>query len=378
MSLRAKLLSLLDPLSPGDDMLPSVRLIDASEESGPRLQFVVDGEPLAVEVAPATATMRAFVCTPRLRFAYVATGASARARGPEVCTEVARRARAHEDRVFPELDASSLPATDAEPRIREVRVDRLLESAWHEGVSFHTLSPYVGCLVGCRYCYAQSHVALTRTLERRRLVPWGSYVDVRVNAAEVLASELETLTVRAIKFCPVVSDPYQAVEARHLITRACLETIARSSHPPAVLVLTRSALVERDAHILGAMRAHVGVSLPTVDDDVRSHFEPRAASVGERLGALRTLRAAGATTIAVVQPLLPGPVEALADAIAGHCSSASIGVLDGVEGAAEDFADSRFRHAREDGWQLEQARRLRDLLVERGVPVWRELPPELA
>jgi len=375
MSLRSKLLDLVAPLSPQQPILPGVRFVGASEEAGPRLHFDVDGEPLAIEVAPADARVRAFVSTPRLLFAYVASGPAARARGPEVCRAVARRARVNEQAVLASLERESSGAQTADPRIREVRVDRLLEDAWHEGRRFHTLSPYVGCLVGCRYCYAQSHVALTRQLERRRPAPWGSYVDVRVNAAEVLAAELEAIDVRTIKLCPVVSDPYQAVESRYGVTRACLEAIARASHPVAVVVLTRAALIERDAAILGAIGAHAGVSLPTVDDEVRAHFEPRAASVAERLAALAALRAAGAKTMAVVQPLLPGSIEALADAVAVHCTSASIGVLDGVQGAAADFADPRFAHAGDGAWQAAQAERLRDLLGRRGVAVWQELPP---
>jgi DNA repair photolyase len=199
---------------------------------------------------------------------------------------------------------------------------------------------------------------------------------VRVNAAEVLHEELESLDVRTIKLCPIVSDPYQVIEARYAITRACLETMKRASRKLSVLVLTRAALVERDAALLGALGAHVGVSLPTVDDEVRAHFEPRAASIPERLAALRALRAAGATTMAVVQPLLPGSIDELADAVATHCSSASIGVLEGVEGAAADFADPRFRHARDASWQMAHAERLQELLRDRGVVVWRELPPE--
>ncbi|HEX8794603.1 MAG TPA: radical SAM protein [Polyangiaceae bacterium] len=376
-SLHTKLLDLVAPVSPGDELVPGVRLVGASEEAGPRLQLVIDGEPLAIEISPAESSARAFVQTPRLRFAYVASGPAGRARGPEACRAVAERAKRNEEAVLAALEQESAAGATADPRIREVRVDRLLEGAWHEGRTFHTLSPYVGCLVGCRFCYAQSHVALSRQLARRRAVPWGSYVDVRVNAAEVLATELQTIDVRTIKLCPVVSDPYQAVESRYGVTHACLEAIARAARRPAVLVLTRTSLVARDAAILGELRAYVGVSLPTVDDEVRAHFEPRAATIAERLAVLRTLRAAGATTMAVVQPLLPGPVEALADAIAAHCGSASIGVLEGVEGAADDFADPRFRHARKDAWQLEHAQRLREMLLARGVTVWRELPPEL-
>ena len=117
---------------------------------------------------------------------------------------------------------------------REVRVTRLLEESHHEGRVFHTLSPYVGCLIGCRYCYAQSHVVLARRLARRIEAPWGSYVDVRVNAADVLAAELARGDVRIVKFCPIVSDPYQGVERRYGLTRACLETIAHANRRPAV------------------------------------------------------------------------------------------------------------------------------------------------
>jgi len=374
MGVRARLLDLVAPLSPNEELLPGVRLVGASEEAGPRLHFLAENEPVTIEIAPAESQAPAFVRTSRLSFAYVATGAVGRSRAPEVCRAVAQRAEVNEAAVLASLEKEAAGISDA--RIREVRVDRLLEDAWCEGQRYHTLSPYVGCLVGCRYCYAQSHVALTRQLERRRPIPWGSYVDVRVNAAEVLEKELETLDVGTIKFCPIVSDPYHVIEARYALTRACLETMRRASRKLSVLVLTRAALVERDAALLGELGAHVGVSLPTVDEDVRAHFEPRAASIPERLAALRALRAAGATTMAVVQPLLPGSVDELADAVAAHCSSASIGVLEGVEGAAADFADARFRHAREASWQTAQAERLLELLRQRGVAVWRELPAE--
>jgi DNA repair photolyase len=378
MDVRARLLELLAPLAPGDEILPGVRLRDASEEIGPRLLFEVDGAPVAVEVAPADAHARAPARTARLSFSYVARGGRDHAKGEELCRAVARRATENEAAVFATIDREPAAESASDTRVREVRVTRLLEERHHDSRVFHTLSPYVGCLIGCRYCYAQSHVMLARRLARRIEVPWGSYVDVRVNAAEVLAAELARGDVRIVKFCPVVSDPYQAVEHRYAVTRACLETIARASRRPAVLVLTRSALIERDAALLGELCAHAGVSISTSDDEVRASFEPRAASVGERLAALHALRQAGAKTMAVVQPLLPGSVEALADAIATHCDSASVDTLRGVEGAADDFAVPRYRHATSDAWQREQADRLVELLRARGVALWRELPDDVA
>ena len=143
--------------------------------------------------------------------------------------------------------------------------------------------------------------------------------------------------------------------------------------------MTRSTLVLRDIDILRDIpHAWVGASIPTLDDSVRKHFEPRAASIPERLDMLRTFKEAGIKGCVVVQPMLPGDPEALAGALAEVVDSVSIGVLRGEMGAEKDFADPRFAHARGEEWQRSAAFALRDALVARGVDVWvSELPPEL-
>jgi DNA repair photolyase len=149
--------------------------------------------------------------------------------------------------------------------------------------------------------------------------------------------------------------------------------------PAAVLVLTRSASVLDDIDRIAPLREPwVGVSLPTIDDEVRAHFEPRAASVRERLDVLRMMRSAGVRTFAVVQPLLPGDGRALADALAEACDGVAIDVLRGEESATSLFDDPRWVDARTDEWQREHALALADELRARSVAVWRdELPPEV-
>ncbi len=144
-------------------------------------------------------------------------------------------------------------------------------------------------------------------------------------------------------------------------------------------MLTRSRLAERDAELLASLpAAWVGASIPTFDDEVRRHFEPRAAPIADRFALLRTLRAAGVKTFAVVQPVLPGPVEAFADALAECVSSVSIDVLHGVQGAAADFADASYRTAATDDWQRERAAALTAALARNGVTIWEgDLPPSL-
>ena len=146
-----------------------------------------------------------------------------------------------------------------------------------------------------------------------------------------------------------------------------------------VVALTRSPRVLDDLEVLATVPGmRVGVSLPTIDDAVRARFEPRAASVQERLTILERLRDAGIRTFAVVQPMLPGSLEGLADAIAARASSASLDVLHGVYDAADDFTGP-YAEVATDSWQQARIQATADALRARGVAVWGgELPPDLA
>jgi len=381
VDLRAHLLDLLAPLRPGDELVPGARLLGVSTEVGFWLSFALPGGEVQVEVAP-LGEARFAARSARFAVSYRSEGG----RNPidprlglALCRSVAERVARNEERVTESLARRARETPDDAARVREVRVESLLETASRGATRFFKLSPYAGCLIGCRYCYAQTPMTVLRRLEMLPEVPWGSYVDVRVNAAEVLERELARLAPRPIKFCPILSDPYQAVEARYAITRACLQVIGAAREAWPTLILTRSKLVTRDTDLLASLpSAWVGASIPSIDDETRRHFEPRAASIPERLEALATLRAAGARTFAVVQPILPGSIEALADALAGAVSSVSIDVLRGEEQAGGDFDDPRYGESRTDAWQRARAAELVEALAARGVPVWPgELPPEL-
>lgn len=387
--LRAALAALLAPHRPGDALAPDLRFVGASVELGLRLTFELGGRIVHVDVEPAPTATRWAARSGRLALSY-RSGTSSGGdhvtpdEGQALCVRVAGMLAPNEERVLAQLEADAAAVRERSvgpTRVREVRVAALLEPAeWH-GTRYYTVSPYVGCLIGCRFCYAQSKVKTTRRLEGLPEVAWGSYVDARANAPEVLASELASLAPGPIKFCPIVSDPYHAIEARLRITRGCLDAISASGRAREfpTLVLTRSRAIEDDVARIAALPvAYAGVSIPTIDDAVRRHFEPRGASIPERLATLSRLREHGIRTFAVVQPMLPGSVTALADALAARVASASLDVLSSIEGAAEDFADPRFELARDSSWQLDRARELADALTARGVVVWRgELPPEL-
>jgi DNA repair photolyase len=144
--------------------------------------------------------------------------------------------------------------------------------------------------------------------------PWGQFVDIKVNAPELLRLAI-TKKKPARVWLSGVCDPYQPLEARYQLTRQCLTILVHAKWP--VIVQTRSPLVLRDLDILKEGKdCEVGFSVTTADDSIRKLFESAAPSIGERIRALAELHAAGIRTYAMIAPILPG-AESLVESLAG-------------------------------------------------------------
>ncbi|OGN90468.1 MAG: radical SAM protein [Chloroflexi bacterium RBG_13_48_10] len=173
----------------------------------------------------------------------------------------------------------------------------------------YVINPYTGCQHNCLYCYAHFMKRFTGHRE-----PWGQFVDVKVNAPELLRREITKKRIDRV-WISGVCDPYQPLEGRYKLTRQCLEILAQNHWP--VTVQTRSPLVLRDMDILKTgILFEVGLSVTTADDSIRKLFEPNAPPIKERIRALDELHRAGIRTYAMIAPMLP-EVESLAETLAG-------------------------------------------------------------
>ena len=183
--------------------------------------------------------------------------------------------------------------------IKEIQARSVLSAS---KIFDYTVNPYAGCAHSCSYCYARFMKRFTGHKE-----PWGEFVDVKINAPEVLATEIRKKMPGRV-WVSGVCDPYQPVEARYRLTRRCIEIITGSGWP--LVVQTRSPLVVRDVDILASVPdVEVGMSVTTADDGVRKLFEPKAPAIAARIDALSQLHRAGVKTFAMIAPLLPGAEE---------------------------------------------------------------------
>lgn len=340
-----------------------------ADDIGLAVQLRLGATAVQIEIAPRAADRPFAHAIPGFTLSWHARGDLAEATGRALC------------QVLGDLVASrgeAGPAADADGRgLRLRQGGPLLTRVAAPGPAFDSLSPYVGCAIGCRFCYAGERAGAWWT-HRHGPAAWGSWVEARIDAAEQLERELVGRPPRPIKLTPIASDPWHGPERRLRLTRACLQVLARTVPAVPVIALSRSPHVLDDLATLAALPAvWVGVSLPTLDDAVRRHFEPRAASVEQRLATLQALRRQGVRTFAVVQPMLPGPLDALCDAIAAHCDSASLDVLRGLYGASADFRGP-FAAVASGAWQQARLLALQQGLQRRNLPLWQgELPPDL-
>jgi DNA repair photolyase len=104
--------------------------------------------------------------------------------------------------------------TGRQVAVREVACKTLLNKCSIDEYSFNC---YVGCSHACRYCYARF---------MQRFHPhdedWGEFVDVRVNAPNVLARQVRRLKPGSVFTCSAC-DGWQLIEQDYQLTRRCWE-----------------------------------------------------------------------------------------------------------------------------------------------------------
>ena len=222
----------------------------------------------------------------------------------------------------------------------------------------YTVNPYRGCYHGCSYCYARF---MKRFLGRKE--EWGSFVDVKVNAAELLAKEM-TRKRRGTVWISGVCDPYQPCERERRLTGRCIEVLIERGWP--IVVQTKSPLVLVDRELLKSSESvDVFFSISTADERIRRMFEPFAPSAWERISALRVLASDGVRCHLMIAPLLPG-AEGLVEQLKEYVSSVLIDRMN------YHYADGVYRKhglnwARTESFFRERASQIYGLFRDAGV-----------
>jgi len=163
------------------------------------------------------------------------------------------------------------------------------------------INPYVGCQHACVYCYA---CFMQRFGERQEA--WGDFVDVKINADDLMDKNIKTLIKHPHQTVAIgsVTDAYQPLEAKYELTRKILKKLAPLDIN--LCIITKSSLITRDIDLLQQQRnCTVAISLSTLDDKINKLLEPHASSIASRFETLRKLYEAKINTVLFMSPILP-------------------------------------------------------------------------
>ena len=189
----------------------------------------------------------------------------------------------------------------------ETETRRIITHNQSPDVGFdYSVNCYRGCTHACSYCFSRP---------THEYLGFGAGTDfetklvAKVRAPELLRAEFMRPSWKGdtVVFS-FTSDPYLPLEANYKLTRRCLEVCLEFRNP--VGIVTKSALVRRDADVLAALareaRASVFFTIGFDDYETARALEPFAPSPEARFRAMAELSAAGVPVGIGVAPLIPG------------------------------------------------------------------------
>ena len=159
---------------------------------------------------------------------------------------------------------------------------------------------YKGCLHGCVYCFGPG--ALKETRER-----FHSDVFLKTDALMRLTRDAKKMQRsqddRQVLFS-FISDAYQPGEDARGITRAAIKIMI--DHGLTFTVLTKGGTrAAADFDLLaGYPHCSFGTSLTFWDEDLRRKYEPGAATILDRIEAIRQAKEAGIKTWVSLEPVI--------------------------------------------------------------------------
>ena len=203
------------------------------------------------------------------------------------------------------------------------RVGKLITDSLFSGYD-HCLNPYVGCQMGCTYCYVRFFIK-DKNEDGTIRNEWGDFVRTRNHIKTKLAKEL--LKVPSTRLViGTMTDPYQPIERKQRLTREALTIILASKiKPDKVGIFTRSPIVEDDIDLIKQLpRARVHFTITPYSPEMVKKLEPVPVLTKRRFQSIAKLKAAGIRVHVNIAPAIPIISDAMTNGFADEL--AKIGV----------------------------------------------------
>jgi len=244
-------------------------------------------------------------------------------------------------------------------KVKEIQAKSILNKS---KIFDYCVNPYTGCQISCAYCYARLFMRRYSGHEEA----WGDFVDIKINAPEILKKQLDRAR-RGTVWVSSVCDPYQPLEKKYRLTRQCLAELLEKQFP--LNLQTKSALVVRDLDLLtGFEDAEVGFTVTTENEAMAELFEPKASAVKDRISALEQIHLKGVKTFAFIGPVLPGDPHRLIEQLAGKVDRVYVDRMNYISTISKFYSSHGLTAATNDAFFEKLKNEFVDALDRYGIP----------
>lgn len=162
----------------------------------------------------------------------------------------------------------------------------------------YNMNIYRGCTHACIYCDSRSDCYQDKDFDN---------IKVKANALEVIEADLKRFKIKGIIATGSMSDPYNPLEEKLMLTGQALRLIDKYRF--GVSVITKSTLITRDIDVLQSISKHspviAKITITTANDELCKKIERNVAVSSERFLAIKTLAKNNIFCGIMLMPILP-------------------------------------------------------------------------
>lgn len=179
----------------------------------------------------------------------------------------------------------------------EVKIKRILNPTSID-LGEYVINPFMGCEFSCLYCYVRSNRVISRKNK-----PWGEYVDIRINAPELLEKEIASKKPKVV-LLGSTTECFQPVERKYRLTGKILEIL--NKHKVYYVILTRSPyILDYLALLKSGFCSKVYFTVNKFSPEFKHRLEPKSPAFDLRDNTVNVLLDKGIPVVAYFSPLLP-------------------------------------------------------------------------
>ncbi|MCD5390853.1 radical SAM protein [candidate division NPL-UPA2 bacterium] len=172
------------------------------------------------------------------------------------------------------------------PGKRECTAERLL------------INPYNGCSLNCHFCYAHALPGYFQLFKEEGVVTVCKDFD------QVVADELDSISVASCGYLSPVTDPFQPLNERYKLSEKIIKEFISRNIP--IEFITKEVIPDEAIQMIkGSEHSFGQVSILTLNDEIRSLFMSEGASTEELFVNLKRLSEAGIYCVCRLDPILP-------------------------------------------------------------------------